>query len=912
MIRMIQNNSAQQAKDYFNDSLAMADYYLDGQELNGNIQGKLAERLGIACPTTKETFFSLCENIHPKTGKPLTPRTKEGRRTGYDINFHCPKSLSILHALSKDDHLLKAFERSVLETMQDMEADAQTRIRAQGQNEDRKTGELLWADFTHQTARPVDGSAPDPHLHTHCFVFNATWDETEKKVKAAQLGEVKRDMPYYQARFHKRLSDNLIDLGYQIRRTDKYFEVEGVPSRVVDLFSKRTDAIGRFAKEQGVSGEKALSKLGARTRCKKQKGMSMADLKAEWRRQILELGPEENGKEDKAIRFAPGSAKDTLTAKQCLDHALLHGFERASVLQGRRLLEAAYRHSLGSKAVLLSSVSAAFEADSRIILVKEKGRMVCTTKEVLREEKHMVELARSGQGKMKPLYMEAPDLNLEGQQAEAVSHILTTADRVSIIKGQAGTGKTTLLKEAVPFIEKTGKQVIVVAPTSAASRGVLREEGFAEAETVSKLLIDTELQNQLENNVLLVDEAGLLGTKDMTSLLELVTEKNARLLLLGDTRQHSAVVRGDALRILSTLAGIRSAEVSRIYRQKHFEYRSAVEDLAKGDVKSAFEKLDKMGAIKSIDPMQPNKQLVNDYIERVKKGKSCLVVSPTHAQGLEVTDAIRKALRKEGKLGQKELKAPKMNNLNLTEAEKSDWRNFKAGQVVQFNQNVNGAKRGSAWTVVQTSAEGIELTGLNGENLILPVAKSKTYDVFEKGEIGLSKNDQLRITRNGFDLSGKRLNNGQMLELVSVKKDGQIVVLRNKQSKVTYELDKDFGHLAHAYCVTSHASQGKTVDEVFISQPAATFSATDAKQFYVSVSRGRDAVHIYTDEKEQLLEYASESGNRQSALELLEKRNQSVNYDLNQIRQEMEGEPRGANPYRQPLHTIEKADYDPV
>ena len=566
--------------------------------------------------------------------------------------------------------------------------------------------------------------------------------------------------------------------------------------------------------------------------------------------------------------------KPKLAPQKCIDHALNHTFERASVMADRRILESAYRHALGEASVSVQQIDQQFKDDKRIIHVKDRGRIMCTTKEVLNEERRMVELAKKGMGTMAPLYNSVPALSLTGQQEEAVAHVLTTTNRVSIIRGAAGSGKTTLMKEAVAKIEEAGKKVIVVAPTAQASRGVLKEEGFEHAETVAKLLVDKKLQDNLKDQVLWVDEAGLLGTQDMTRLLDIATKNNTRLILGGDTRQHASVVRGDALRILNTVGGIKTAEVNRIYRQRKEKYRSAVEDLSKGDVRTGFDKLDRMGAIKETDPLKPNATLVEEYVTALKKGKSALVISPTHKQGNQVTEEIRDVMRKKGMIGKRELKASKLSSLNLTEAEKGDWRSFKPGQMIQFNQNVPGIKRGSQWKVSEIEDKNILIQSNGGQTEKLPLDQSKRFDVFEQSEIGLSKGDKVHITRNAFDQENRRLNNGQSLEVVSVRKNGRVKLI-NTASKNTYILDKEFGHLSHAHCITSHASQGKTVDEVFISQPASTFPATDAKQFYVSVSRGRDATHIYTDDKTALLEHASELGDRRSAMELVNSKKHS-------------------------------------
>ncbi|SJZ44358.1 conjugative relaxase domain-containing protein, TrwC/TraI family [Chitinophaga eiseniae] len=883
MIRMIQSTSAAHAQAYYTSALSPSDYYTSDQELPGKFAGKLAARLGLTGDVTKEAFFALTENRNPVTGKALTPVTKENRTIGYDINFHASKSVSILYALSKDDHILKAFEQSVFETMQEIEADAQTRVRIGGADTDRKTGELLWAGFTHQTARPVDGSLPDVHLHHHAFCINATFDEVENKVKACQFREIQRDMPYYQARFHKRLADKLQELNYQVRKTDKAFEIDGVPKEIIAHFSKRTNQIGQIAKEKGITDARKLDELGARTRAAKQQGHTMAELKAAWKQEMRALTAELSDDFDKALRFAQVEASRTPEPEQSVRHSIRHHFERVSVFPERRLLATAYHHAIGNSSTTLDHITDHFQKDDQIIRVEDRGRrMVCTTVDVLEEERRMVTLARAGQGQLTPLYRDAPVLNLDGQQA-AASYILTTTNRTSIIRGVAGAGKTTLLKELVPCIEKAGKQVTIIAPSADASRGTLRDQGFKDTDTVSLLLSNKDMQAKLADQVLIVDEAGMLGTGQALHLLEVATEQNAQVIFVGDTRQHSAVTRGDALRILNTVGGIQTAEVDKIYRQKNVDYRAAVEFLSQGKARDGFEKLDSIGAIKDCDPLSPHTELAKDYVAALKIGKSALVISPTRQEGEKVTASIRSALREVGLLGKRDHAVSKLSNLNFTEAQRADWRNYKEGQVIQFSQNVPGAKKGSQWSVKTADDKAVTLENTDGKALSLPCDRAQHFAVFQKEELSLAKGDVIRITHNSFDKQDKRLDNATMLEVVSVSDKGDIL-LRNTASKVSYKLGKEFGHLEHAHCITSHGSQGKTVDRVFIAQNAATFPATDLKQFYVSVSRGREAVTVYTDDKTALLEHASDMGDRQSALELLAAKDLHIEHALQQER----------------------------
>ena len=137
--------------------------------------------------------------------KTLTARQKDGRRVGYDFTFNAPKGVSLLYGLTGDERIKDAFESAVQATMQDMESAMETRVRKNGAFEDRTTGRAVWASFTHYLARPVDGE-PDPHLHSHNFVFNATWDPVEQQWKAGEFHGLHLDRPYYEAAFHARLA----------------------------------------------------------------------------------------------------------------------------------------------------------------------------------------------------------------------------------------------------------------------------------------------------------------------------------------------------------------------------------------------------------------------------------------------------------------------------------------------------------------------------------------------------------------------------------------------------------------------------------------------------------------------------------------------------------------------------------
>ena len=194
-----------------------------------------------------------------------------------------PKSVSLLYAMSGDQGILDAFRAAVDETMRDIEAEMKTRVRKDGKDKDRTTGNMVWAEFIHTTSRPVDG-LPDPQFHAHVFVFNTTWDEEEDRWKAGQFRELKRDAPYFQAAFRVRLANRLQDLGFGVERKRDDFEIAGIPADVLKRFSRRTALIEKVAEEKGITDPTARPNSGPKPARRKDKALSWERLRKEWNR----------------------------------------------------------------------------------------------------------------------------------------------------------------------------------------------------------------------------------------------------------------------------------------------------------------------------------------------------------------------------------------------------------------------------------------------------------------------------------------------------------------------------------------------------------------------------------------------------------------------------------------------------
>jgi conjugative relaxase-like TrwC/TraI family protein len=863
MLRIIQSTNAAGASRYYTEGLKREDYYTKGAEVEGVWHGQTLELVGLATGSgdTKKQFKALLNNRHPVTGKKLTPRmnAETNRTPGWDFVFSVPKSVSLLHALNRDPEILAAFRDSVAETMAEIEKRIATRVRIKGKQEDRVAGNMAWCEFIHTTTRPLEDGIPDAHLHIHGYVFNLCFDPVEERFKAAKIREIKDNAYYYEALFDSLLSQKLGSLGLATERTAKGWELSGLNAKsLLEKFSRRTAEIEKASLELGITDARDKDKLGAKTRNRKNSQLTEAELVKAW---TARLTPDELTAVHRTAKRAVSTAAK-VTVDQALDFAQAKCFERESVVARNRIVAAALKFGVGS--VTLNDVNR--EMQRRNFIQREiDGELKVTTAELVAEEALMIQRVRDGRSKLAPLLKGRLNFIqdfLSKEQREAVRHILKTHDQVIALRGIAGSGKTTLLTEVRQQLEHQGIRMVALAPSAQASRGVLRDEGFQGAETIANFLASKELQQRVRGQVLLIDEAGTIPNRELNRILELAGS-STRVILSGDTGQHAPVGRGDSMRLLENYAGLPVATVRQIRRQESANYRQAVEAMSERDLKSAFARLDEINAILEIpDDSTRYRRLALDYAQcLVETGIAPLVVSPTHAEGRMAVNAIREYLKELGHLG-KERNFLQYRQLKWEVAEMRRPENYEAGQMVQFHQNVPGVKRGSILPVLgvdSTNRVWVELPG--GKQTVLDLSRSEHFRVYEIGEICFAPGDSIKLTNGGKDVNGRRLENGTLSTVKHIAKDGRLTLVNGMVLK------PDFGHFAYGYD-TSHSSQGKTAREVLVAQSSRSFRAGSTEQFYVSISRGRERLKIYTDDRINLQAAVGNSARRMSALEL--------------------------------------------
>jgi conjugative relaxase-like TrwC/TraI family protein len=867
------------AQEYFEEHLCVGDYYNEAQRVAGKWFGLGAERLGVSGIVRADDFLRLCDNQYPATAETLTQRlnttrTEDGhstanRRIFYDFTFSPPKSVSLAALLGADERISDAHARAVQLALREFEAFAATRIRTGGAKNDRLTGNFVAALFTHDTSRALD-----PHLHTHCIVFNATFDPVEDRWKALQNYELLRARKFAENVYYHELARELRSLGYRIHnRARGDFQVEGISEELCDRFSKRhtqvNEALAKLLKEKPEIAAGNLQdwreRLATSERTRKQKDLSRDELRTLWESQLTEAEGE-SLRQLQTTPERPMRKARPISVGEAVEWAEEHLFDRNSVVLECQVWQEALGRARGEDFSVSQLTD--FTRQRNYIRNAERPGEV-TLRDVLLREYEIVQTAKEGVAASWPLVANprSPNPQLDDEQRQALDGLLCSTNTVAVFRGGAGTGKSFVLRELVEQIRQSERPVVVLAPQRQQVAD-MEKAGFPAPATVTQFLLKRELA---DNAAVVVDEAGQIGGRQMLELIRLCREHNARLILSGDTRQHGAVEASDALLAIERHSGVRPVELHTIRRQdpalardederKQIKrYRQAVELAAAGKLGESFERLDRMGAVVSCGLGDQTDKLGDEYLRLTEQDASAVVVSQTWAEVHRVNSRVRDALKSKGLLGAQDTVVKALDKLDLTNAQKRDERFYPTDAVIVFNQKVRQAEPGAKGKLASILKSSV-LVEVDGRFVTVSNKWLDRFTVCQPRELPVAQGDRLHLKSNRRLASGGRVTNGELVTVKAVRADGGIELTDGRV------LDKNFREFLPGYAVTSYGSQGKTVDYVLFSDSTIK-AATNAQQWYVTISRGRRGVRIFTPDKDQLRENVARCGHRPLAIE---------------------------------------------
>lgn len=701
---------------------------------------------------TDGQFAAITRGFHPETGEALIQGAGDKHRAGWDLSFSAPKSVSAAWAVSNDQDrtaIAAAHHKAVaaaLEHLQEMAAFAR---RGKAGAEQENVGGLITGQYQHSTTRELD-----PDLHTHALVMNlmqradGTWGGIESK----HLYQWKMAAG---AIYRAQLAEEMERLGFKIEADRDYFKIAGVPDDLCKEWSKRRDQIEQALAEAGVSGARASEIAALGSRKAKEQDQDPEVLRERWAKEAAEYGltPDKIAARDLEIeQEQEHQAQEPQQEQEEEPPSIYDRLTRTESTFTECDLWAAAAIEMQHQGKGLEAIRARVDellAGREIVRLRSQtGELRFTTRSMLETERAMAETARRMQAstahhveaatvdKALADFAEIKGFSLSQQQQDAVRHVTSNPGSIALVRGIAGAGKSTMAEAARMAWEAQGYKVRGAALAGKAAQG-LEDGSIIKSQTMHSLLYEIEsgkAEKQLDaKTVLVLDEAGMVGSRMMARLLEHVEKAGAKLVMVGDEGQLQAVDAGGAFKAVQKITGC--ATLDEIRRQKEAWAREAVEEFSRGEAAQALGKFIDRDLVKiadtKIDAMRNVVDAWHEGLDPSKPGEAVMLAS-TRADVHVLNQLARAQLQADGALSGMESEVTNHNGQKL---------GFQEGDRLLFRKNSTalGVKNGTLGTVerirVEPSGEFKFTVKLdNGKTVeFSPNAQNEAYDAIEHG-----------------------------------------------------------------------------------------------------------------------------------------------------------------------------------
>jgi ATP-dependent exoDNAse (exonuclease V) alpha subunit len=478
---------------------------------------------------------------------------------------------------------------------------------------------------------------------------------------------------------------------------------------------------------------------------------------------------------------------------------------------------------------------------------------------------------QKGQGQNGPLastqawqQVQGNHAHMSASQRAAAEQILSGHDKIMGLEGVSGAGKTTSLSAIREAAEYEGYQVIGLAPTSRAAHK-LGESGI-ESGTLQRHLVRPEQPSERQKRLFVIDESSLTGTKQVNEFLHRLHTSD-RVLLVGDTRQHEAVEAGRPYKQMQE-AGMQTAKLDEILRQKNLALRETVEQLARGDVRGGITNLQRQGRVHEI--VNPQERFSAIACEYSRNPEGTLVISPDNKSRMELNSLIHREMQNRGDVSKDEHKLRVLESRQeMTGADRQWAGQYEVGDVVRYSRGSDALKieAGEYARVshVDPKENRITIERENGTLQAYDPRRLSGVSVHREVEREFSQGDRIQFTTPSRKL---KVANRELGTIDRVSSEGDLSMRLDSGREVRFNV-REHAHFDHGYAVTSHSSQGQTAERVLINVDTEKSEMLVNNRFaYVSVSRAQHDVQIYTNDGGKLSQNLSRDRSQRTATEV--------------------------------------------
>ncbi|MBF7074309.1 relaxase domain-containing protein [Glaciecola sp. MH2013] len=783
---------------YYQD-LATEDYYVKGGEPPGIWAGIGATELKLQGIIEDKDFANVMQGYSPDKKTALCQAPGANHRPGWDLTFNAPKSVSVLWARADERTrvmLQEAQKKAVLTALRLIEDNAAFTRRGSAGSKFEAVEGLVAGLFEHSTSR-----AQDPHLHTHMVIANTapradgTWGTIESR--SIMLWQ-KAASSVYRAS----LAESIRALGYQIAKDKEAFYVVGVPEAKCKQLSKRSELIKTELAKHSKSNcrSKSADIIALNTRERKSV-IDRSSLFSSWALEMDEMGFDENALNriySAEHDFSPNEIDIPILDEETVKDLLT---ERMSTFRAQDAYELASKLAIenrGSAHCAVAVASRVLETDHSIFLCRDwKNNALYTTIEVIETERSMkrlaIELCSNSFNDMPPAAIDFAisnmSIELSAEQLESVFAACSNS-QLSIIQGSAGAGKSVSMRCVAKAYKSTGSNVMGATIARAAANN-LQSEAKIQTHTIARLLhaLDSKTKPLNKGDVLIVDEAGQVGTKYLEKILSHAAEIGFKVVLVGEDKQLDAIEHGGVLRYLSQPEIVGTTRVETIRRQTNSWDRQAVADFRDGYASQALTQYAKRLQLNFSNDEDSTKQSLISAWQTYRMhnpDKKSMVIAQSWNDVLQLNRSMRHELQNEGVVGH----------------------------------------------------ENIEVKGVVSDREI-------EFQVSVGERIRFTKNDYKRNYTNGdFGTVTKvqQMDDGDVWIRINMDTGRQTQFMLSD-----YCNDDGRTYLTQAYAQTVYSSQGLTIDgDVFIYYT----KYMDRAHSYVACSRHKDKAHIFANAEE--------------------------------------------------------------